>query len=103
MRRMLMTFAVLTFASTLAHGQSARAHLGVDCSHPNIEQRPSAPACDASCRQSAQERNEEYWKRREEYAKQQAEEKQRRNEQKAHEKATKEENKRIAEANRLAD
>jgi hypothetical protein len=102
MRRSLILLAVLTFASALAHGQSACAQLGVDCSHPNIDQRPSAPVCDASCRQAAQERNEEYWKRREEYQKEQAEERERRNEQKAEAKATKLENKRIAAANKLS-
>ncbi len=102
MKRSLMLFAVLAFASTLAHGQSACAQLGVDCTHPNIQQRPSFPPCDAACRQAAQERNEEYWKRREEYDRERAEQKQRRNAEKAQRKATKEQNKRIAEANALA-
>jgi hypothetical protein len=103
MRRTLIVFAALTFVSAFAHGQSACAQLGVDCSHPNIEQRPSAPACDAACRQAAQQRSNEYWQWRQEYEKQRAEEKQRRNERKAREKATREENKRIKEANRLSD
>lgn len=102
MKSTLMIIAVLTFASALAHGQSACAQLGVDCSHPNIEQRPSAPACDADCRQRNQERNEEYRRRREEYDQERAEERQRRDAEKAQQKATKAENKRIAEANKLS-
>jgi hypothetical protein len=102
MKRTLMIFALLAFASALTHAQSACAQLGVDCSHPNIQQRPSAPPCDASCRQAAQERNQKYWEQREEYEKQRAEERQRNKELKAEQKATKENNKRIAEANKLA-
>jgi hypothetical protein len=102
MRRTLILFAVLIFASAFAHGQSACAQLGVDCSHPHIEQRPSTPVCDAACRQQAQRAQAEYWKRREEYDRERALEKQRRREQKAQEKANREANKRIAEANRLS-
>lgn len=101
MKRMLMIFALLAFAATLTHAQSACAQLGVDCSHPNIQQRPSAPTCDASCRQEAREERE-YWKQHEEYEKEKAEERRRRNELKAEQKATKANNKRIAEANALS-
>ncbi len=72
MKRSLMLFAVLALASTLAHGQSPCAQLGVDCTHPNIQQRRSFPPCDAACRQAAQDWSEEYWKRREEYDRERA-------------------------------
>jgi len=102
MRRALIMFAVLIGSSPLAHGQSACAQLGVDCSHPNIDQRPSAPVCDSACRQAAQERNRQYWAQREEYEKQRAEERQRRNAEKAEQKANREESKRIMAANKIA-
>jgi hypothetical protein len=97
-----MIFALLAFASALTHAQSACAQLGVDCSHPNIQQRPAASPCDFGCRQAAQGGNEDYWKQREKYEKERAEERQRRKAEKAQQKATKENNKRIAEANRLS-
>ena len=103
MRQILIVLVLITFPSAFACGQSACAQLGVDCSHPNIQQRPSAPPCDQACRDLARQRNEQYWEQREEYEKQRAEAKQQRNEQKAEEKAAEQEKRRIAEANRLSD
>jgi hypothetical protein len=102
MRSTLILFAVLTFTPTLAHGQSACAQLGVDCSHPNIDQRPQTPTCGPDCRREEQKRNDEYWERREAYDRERAAEKQRERERKAQVKAIKDENKRIDEANKLA-
>jgi hypothetical protein len=102
MRRTLILFAVLTFAPALAHGQSACAQLGVDCSHPHIDQRPQTPTCGPDCRREEQKRNDEYWERREAYDRERAAEKQREKERKAQAKAIKDENKRIAEANKVA-
>ena len=101
MRRLLLLLFVAS-ASMLAHGQSACAQLGVDCSHPHVDQIPSTHVCDQECRQELQRRNEEYWKRREEYNRERAEEKQRVRAQMARKKATNEANKRITEANRLS-
>lgn len=100
MKRTLLLFAALIFTSSLAHGQSACAQLGVDCSHPNIAQ---APVCGPDCRAAARERQDEYWARRQDYLKERAAEKQRRDEQKAAVKAWKENKKRIDTANSFAD
>jgi hypothetical protein len=102
MTRTLFLFALLTFAPTLAHGQSACAQLGVDCSHPNIEQRPQNPTCGADCRGEERKRNDDYWERREDYDRERAAEKQREKERKAQAKAVKDANRRVAEANKLA-
>src|SRR6185295_926848 len=101
MTRTLFLFAVLISASVLAHGQSdACAQLGVDCSHPNIEQRPQNSTC-TDCGEERR-RNDDYWERRAEYDRERAVEKQRARERKAQAKTIKDENKRIAEANKLA-
>lgn len=102
MKHTLILFAVLAFAPALAHGQGACEQLGVDCSHPNIQQRPQTPTCGADCRGEEQKRNDEYWERRRAYDSERAAEKQRERERKAQANTIKDENKRIREANKLA-
>jgi hypothetical protein len=101
MKRALTLFAILIFTSMFAHGQSACAQLGVDCSHPTVEQRPQN-TCGPQCRAQEEQENEEYWERRKAYDQERAAEKERERERKAEEKATKEKNKRIDAANKLA-
>jgi len=87
MRRTLFLFAALTFAaSARTHGQSACAQLGVDCSHPHVDQAPKS---------DRQDGNEEYYARRQAINREREAEKQRTRDRKAQEQA-------LAEANKLA-
>ncbi len=97
MTRTLLLFALLALIPALAQGQGACEQLGVDCSHPNIQQRP-----EGSTRGEERQRNDDYWERREEYARERAAQKQREKEQRAQAKAIQNENKRRAQANKLA-
>jgi hypothetical protein len=97
----LLLLIALAFIPAVAHGQSACAQLGVDCSHPNVEQRPQE-TCGYNCRQQEQRDNDAYWERREAYDREREAEKQRERERKAQEKAIKEENKRIHQANKIS-
>jgi hypothetical protein len=66
----LLLLAVLIIVPAFAHGQSACAQLGVDCSHPTVEQRPTPQnRCGPQCQADQDRENREYWEKKRAYDK----------------------------------
>ncbi len=92
-----LVLALNIIADRSAHGQSACGQLGVDCSHPTVQQ---APSCDDRCRAETQRYMAEYYRQKEAYEAEQREINQQKRDAKARKEAYKKE---LAEANKTGN